>query len=118
MTSPWHHQLRSFVREDILMVLTLEGRVPEVIQPDLFSHHYRLKLGVHRRPVTISLSLEVIPRLHRSHRYICLNPENVMDVERLHILGEIVQNRVTDPNDQRRKWSWNRTLFGRTWWLR
>ena len=53
--------------------------------------------GVHRRPVNISLSLEVIPRLRRSHRGLCLNPESVMDVGRLDILGGIVQNRVTDP---------------------
>ena len=40
---------------------------------------------------------EVIPRLRRSNKDLWLNPENVMDVERLDILGEIVQNRVTDP---------------------
>ena len=74
------------------MVLTLEGRVQEVIQPTLFILHYRLYLGVHRRPVNISLSLEVIPRLRRSHKDLYLNPEIVMDVERLDILGEIVQN--------------------------
>ena len=50
------------------MVLTQEGRGQEVIQPDLFSLHCRLSLGVHRRPVNISLSLEVTPRLHHSHR--------------------------------------------------
>ena len=37
------------------------------------------------------------PRLRRSHRDLCLNPKNVIDVERLDILGEIFQNRVTDP---------------------
>ena len=79
------------------MVLTPEGRVQEVIQPDLLSLHCRLYLGVHRRPVNTSLSLEVIPRLRHSHRDLCLNPKSVMDVERLDILGEIVQNRVTDP---------------------
>ena len=79
------------------MVLTPEGRVQEVTQPDLFSLHCRLKLGVHRRPVSIYLSLEVIPRLVRSHRDLCLTPESVMDVGRLDILGDIVQNRVTDP---------------------
>ena len=79
------------------MVLTPEGRVLEVIQPDLFSLHCKLYLGVHRRPDNISLSLEVIPRLCRSHRDLCLNPESVMDVGRLDILRDIVQNRVTDP---------------------
>ena len=37
------------------------------------------------------------PQTLRSQRDLCLNPENVMDVERLDTLGEIVQNRVTDP---------------------
>ena len=41
-TSPWHRHLRSFVREVSLMVLTPEGRVQEVTQPDLFSLHCRL----------------------------------------------------------------------------
>ena len=49
------------------------------------------------RPVSISLSLEVIPRLRHSHRDPCSTPEIVMDVERLGILGIIIQNRVTDP---------------------
>ena len=53
--------------------------------------------GVHRKPVSIFLSLEVIPRLRHSHRDLCLTPEIVMDVERLDILGRIVKNRVTDP---------------------
>ena len=53
--------------------------------------------GVNRRPVNISLSLEVIPRLRRSHRDLCLNPESVMDVGKLYILRDIFQNRVTDP---------------------
>ena len=53
-------------------------------------------VGVHRRPVNISLSLEVIPRLRHSHRDLCLNPESVMDVGRLDTLRVIVQNRVTD----------------------
>ena len=53
--------------------------------------------GVHRRPINISLSLEVIPRLRRSHRDLCLTPESVMDVGRLDILRGIVQNRVTNP---------------------
>ena len=79
------------------MVLILEGRVQEVIQPDLFSLQCRLWLGVHRRPVNTSLSLGVIPRLRRSHRDLCLNPKSVMDVGRLDILGGIIQNRVTDP---------------------
>ena len=79
------------------MVLTPEDRVQEVTQSDQFNPHYRLQLGVHRRPVNISLSLEVIPRLRHSHRDLCLNPESVMDVGRLDILGGIVQNRVKDP---------------------
>ena len=37
-----HQHLRSFVREASLVVLTPEGTVQEVIQPDLFSLHYRL----------------------------------------------------------------------------
>ena len=41
-TSPWLRHLRSFVREVSLMVLTPEGRVQEVTQPDLFSLHCRL----------------------------------------------------------------------------
>ena len=56
----------------------------------------QLQLGVHGRPVSISLSLEVIPRLRYSYRDLCLTPETVMDVERLDIVGGIVQNRVTD----------------------
>ena len=67
------------------MVLTPEGRVLEVIQPDLFSLHCKLYLGVHRRPDNISLSLGVIPRLRRSDRGRCLTPESVMDVGRLDI---------------------------------
>ena len=78
------------------MVLTPEGRVQEVTQPVLFSLHCRLQLGVHRRPVSLFLSFEVIPRLRHFHRDLCLNPNIVMDVERLEILGNIVQNRVTD----------------------
>ena len=78
------------------MVLTPEGRVQEVIQPDLFSLHCRLLLGVHRRPVNTPLSLEVIPRICHSHRDLCLNPESVMDVGRLDTLRGTVQNRVTD----------------------
>ena len=83
------------------MVLTLKDRVQEVTQSDQFNPHYRLQLGVHRRPVNISLSLEVIPRPCRSHRDLCLNPENVMDVERLDILGGIVQNQLQTPDKQR-----------------
>ena len=52
--------------------------------------------GVHRRPVSIFLSLEVIPRLRRSYKDLCLIPESVMDVGRLDILRGIVQNRVID----------------------
>ena len=37
------------------------------------------------------------PRLCRSHRDLCLNPESVMDVGKLGTLRDIVQNRVTDP---------------------
>ena len=36
------------------------------------------------------------PRLCHSHRNLCLTPEIVMDVERMDILGNIVQNRVID----------------------
>ena len=79
------------------MVLAQEGRVQEVIQPVLFSLHCRLQLGVHHRPVGLFLSLEVISRLRHFHRDLYLTPEIVMDVERLDILGNIVQNRVTDP---------------------
>ena len=52
--------------------------------------------GVHRKPVSIFLSLEVIPRLRHFHRDLCLNPESVMDVGRLDTLRGIVKNRVTD----------------------
>ena len=97
MNSAWHRHQRGFEREVSLMVLTLEDRVRKVTQSDQFSLHYRLYLGVHRRPVNISPSLEVIPRLRRSHKDLCLNPEIVMDVGRLDILGGIVQNRVIDP---------------------
>ena len=79
------------------MVLTPEGRVQEVIQPVLFSLHYKLQLGVRRRPVSLFLSLEVISRLRHFHRDLYLNPEIVMDVERLDIFENIVQNRVTNP---------------------
>ena len=79
------------------MVLTPEGRVQEVMQPVLFSLHCRLQLGVHRRLVSLFLSLEIIPRLRHFYRDLCLTPEIVMDVERLDILGNIVKNRVTDP---------------------
>ena len=79
-----------------LAVLTHEGKVQEVIHHVLFSLHCSLQLGVHRRQVNISLSLEVIPRLRHSHRDLRLTPETVMDMERLDILGGIVQNRVTD----------------------
>ena len=41
-TSPWRRHLRSSVREVSLVVLTLEGRVLEVIQSDLFNLHCRL----------------------------------------------------------------------------
>ena len=97
MTSPCHRHQKGFEREVSLMVLTLEDRVQEVTQSDQFSLHYRLQLGVHLRPVNISLRLEVIPRLHHCHRDQCLNPENVMDVGRLDTLRGIVQNRVIDP---------------------
>ena len=79
------------------MVPTLEGKVQEVIQPVLFSLHCRLQLGVHRRPVSLFMSLEVISRLRHFHRDLYLTPGLVMDVERLYIFGNIVQNRVTDP---------------------
>ena len=78
------------------MVLTPEERVQEVIQPVLFSLHCRLYMGVYRRSVNTSLSLEVIPRLRHSHKDLCLNPESVMDVGRLDTLRGIVQNRVTN----------------------
>ena len=42
MTSAWHRLLKGFIREVSLMVLTPEGRVQEVTQPDLSSLHYRL----------------------------------------------------------------------------
>ena len=80
MTSPWRRHLRISVREVSLVDLTPEGRVQDVTQP-----------------VSIFLSLEVIPRLRHSHRDLCLTPEILMDVERVDILGNIVQNRVTDP---------------------
>ena len=67
------------------MVLTLEDRVREVTQSDQFSLHYRLLLGDHLRPV------------NTSPRVLCLTPNSVTDVGRLDILGEIVQNRATDP---------------------
>ena len=54
-------------------------------------------VGLHHRPVSIFQSLEVIPRLCHSHRDLCLTQEIVMYVERLDILGNIVQNKVTDP---------------------
>ena len=79
------------------MVLTPEGRVQEVTQPDLFSLHCRLYLVVHRRPVNTSLSLGVIPRIRRSHRDLCLTLESFMGMERLYILGGFIQNKVTDP---------------------
>ena len=97
MTLPKHPHLRSFVREESLVALTQEGRVQEVIQPILFSLHCRLQLGVRRRSVSLFLSLEVISRLRHFHRDLYLTPEIVMDGERLDILGNIVQNRVTDP---------------------
>ena len=79
------------------MGLTPEGRVQEVTQPDLFSPLCRLQLGVHRRPFSLFMRLEVISRLRHFHRDLYLTPGIVMDVERLDILGNIVQNRVTDP---------------------
>ena len=79
------------------MVLTPDGKVQEVIQPVLFSLHCRLQLGVHYRPIGLFLSLDVISRLRHFHRDLYLTPEIFMDVERLYILGNIVQNRVTDP---------------------
>ena len=97
MTLPKHPHLRSFVREESLVALTQEGRVQEVIQPILLSLHCRLQLGVHRRPVSLFLSFEVIPRLRHFHRDLYLTPGLVMDVEKLDILGNTVQNRVTDP---------------------
>ena len=42
MTSPWHQHQKGFEREASLTVLTLEDRVQEVTQPDLFSLHCRL----------------------------------------------------------------------------
>ena len=98
MTLPRGKHFRSFVREVILVVLTPEGRVQEVIQPILFSLHCRLLLLVHRRPFSLFLSLEVISRLFHFHKDLYFTPRIVMDVERLDILGNIVQNRVTDPN--------------------
>ena len=79
------------------MVLMLEGRVQKVIQPVLFSLHCKLQLGVRRRPIILFMSLEVISRLRHFHIDLYLTPEIVMDVERLEILGNIVQNRFTDP---------------------
>ena len=79
------------------MVLTPEGRIQEVTQPVLFSPHCRLQLEVHRRPFSLFLSFEVISRLRHFHRDLYFSPGLVMDVERLDILGNIVQNRVTDP---------------------
>ena len=52
--------------------------------------------GVHRRPVSLFLSLEVIFRLCNFHRDLYLTPRHVMDVERLNILGNIIQNNVID----------------------
>ena len=89
--------LTGSVREVSLVVLTLEGRVQEVTRPVLFSLYCRVLLGVHGRPFSLFLSLEVIPRLRHFHRDLCLTQEIVMDVERLDILGNIVQKRVTDP---------------------
>ena len=79
------------------MVLTPEGKVQDIIQPVLFSLHCRLQLGVRRRLVSLFLSLEVISRLRHFHRDLYLTPGIVMDMERLDILGNIVQNRVTYP---------------------
>ena len=79
------------------MVITPDGRVQEVIQPVLFSLHCRIQLGVRRRPVSLFLCLEVISKLRHFHRDLYLTPRLVMDVERLDILRNIVQNRVTNP---------------------
>ena len=79
------------------MVLTPQGKVYEGTWPFLFSLYCSLQLGVRPRPVSLFLSLEVISRLHHFHRDLYLTPGLVMDVERLNILGNIVQNRVTDP---------------------
>ena len=84
MTSPFQLHQKGFEREVSLMVLTLEDRVQEVTQSNQFSLHYRLYLGVHLRPVNTSL------------RDLCMNPQSVMDVERLDILRDIVQNSITD----------------------
>ena len=45
MISPWHQQLRSFIREVSLMVLTPEDRVQEVTQPDLFQSSLQAVAG-------------------------------------------------------------------------
>ena len=74
------------------MVLTPEGRVQEVIQHVLFSLRCRLQLRVRRRPVNLFLSLEDIFRFRHFHKDLYLTPGIVMDVERLDILGNIVQN--------------------------
>ena len=79
------------------MIFTLEGRVPEVIHPVLVNLHCMLQLMVLRRPLSIILSLQVISRLLPLHRDLLLTPGLVMDVERLDIIGNILQGRVTDP---------------------
>ena len=75
------------------MVLTPEGRVQGVIQPILFSLHCRLQLRVRRKPVSLFEFGGYLQTSSSSQR-----PTLVMDVERLDILGNIVQGRVTtDP---------------------
>ena len=72
---------------------SLRGFPTPLIQSSL-----QASAGVHRRPVSLYLCLEVMCRLRQFQRDLYLTPRNVMDVERLDILGNIVQNIVTDPS--------------------
>ena len=54
-------------------------------------------MRVYHRLVNLFLSLEVISRLLPLHKVLHMTLGLVMDVEGLDILGNIVQNRVTDP---------------------
>ena len=79
------------------MVLTQEGTVQKLPSPFYSVFIAGSSWGPVADQSAFFMSLEVIPRLRHFHRDLYLTPGLVMDVERLDILGNIIQNRVTDP---------------------
>ena len=97
MISPWHQQLRSFVKEVSLMVLTLEGRVQEVYPARPIQSSLQAVAGGPPQTGQYFSEFGDYPQTSLFSQRPMLDPESVMDAERLDIFGGFFQISFTDP---------------------